>query len=369
MKFIVSSGALQKNLQNIIGIISSNNIIPILEDFLFQIKKDEITISATDLETFMKVSVEAQTNEEGSICIPAKVLLDYLKNMPEQPITFDINDNYGIEITSNYGKSKLVGESDANFPKEPTIDAKTTFLMSAAELSDGISKALVAVSSSDARPAMSGVYFEMANDSITFVSTDAHRLVRCIKTNVECPKEDSFIVPKKALVQLKNTLSQSSEVSLSYDKNLLSIEGEKLHMICRLIDAKFPDYKTVIPADNPFKLTVNLDDFSSSLRRVSLFSNKTTNQVALDIVGNSLDLYASDVDLSHESDEKMNCQYNGEDMKIAFNAKLLLELTQILQDEEITFELSTPSRAGIIKQVQSEENEDLLILIMPLMMN
>ena len=368
MRFIVSSGLLLKNLQSISGIISTNNILPILESFLFVVDKNVLTVVSTDLETTMKVSLDVQANENGKLCIQSKVLLDYLKNLPEQPITFDINaKDYGIDITSEQGKYKIVGEDAMNYPTEPVADDTQSFTLSAAELGDGIAKALVAVSSDDMRPAMSGVFFDLAENSMTLVATDAHRLVRCVKTDIQCPSADSFIVPRKALQQLKNTLNTSTEVSISYNKNHLFVKGHNIELSCRLIDAKFPDYKIVIPADNPFKLTISKNDFLGALRRVSVFANKTTNQVVLDIVGNNLHLYSQDVDYSFEGNEQMSCQYVGEDMKIAFNAKLLIELVNIIEGEEVLLEFSTPSRAGLMKQVETKPQEDLLILIMPLM--
>ncbi|MCF8294034.1 MAG: DNA polymerase III subunit beta [Chitinophagaceae bacterium] len=368
MKFIVSSGTLLKNLQSISGIISTNNVLPILEDFLFILEQNKLTLVSTDLETMMKVCIEVQSKEEGSICIQAKVLLDYLKNLPEQPITFDIRaTDFGIDITSEQGKYKIVGEDAKSFPSEPKADDTTSFTMSAAELSDGIAKSIIAVSTDDLRPTMSGVYFELGKNSLTFVATDAHRLVRCVKTDVHCPHEDTFIVPRKALNQLKNNLNSSTEVTISYNKNHLFVAGQDIQLSCRLIDGKFPDYKVVIPADNPFRLVLNKSDFVSALRRVSVFANKTTNQVVLDIVGNNLHLYAQDVDFSFEGNEQMACQYTGEDMKIAFNARLLLELILVLDGDEVLFELSTPTRAGLVKPVEKKENEDLLMLLMPLM--
>ncbi len=370
MKFIVSSGTLHKNLQNIVGIIGTNNVLPILEDFKFDIDSDKLTISATDLETFMKVEVEPSSAEgKGSICIPAKVLMEYLKNLSEQPITFEIKDDFGIDITSGSGKSKMVGEDVKNFPPEPKTGGLSSFTMPAAELSDAIAKTLIAVSQDDMRPAMSGVFFDIAKDSVTFVSTDAHRLIRCIKTGVGSAEAGSFIVPKKSLNQLKNTLHSATEVTISYDESVIMVEGEKLLMMSRLIDAKFPDYKAVIPANSPFKLTVSKAEFLSSLRRVSVFANKTTNQVELNIKGSSLELKSNDLDYSYEGDEKMNCNYEGDDMKIAFNAKFLVEMLPLIEDEEILMELSQPARPGIIKPIEEKENEDLLMLVMPLMIN
>lgn len=370
MKFIVSSGTLFKNLQNIIGIIGSNNVLPILEDFRFDIAPERLTISATDLETYMKVELEPSSAEgKGSICIPAKVLMEYLKNISEQPITFEIGSDFGIDITSGSGKSKLVGEGVKNFPPEPKTEGLKSFSMPAAELSDAIAKTLVAVSQDDMRPAMSGVFFDIAKESITFVSTDAHRLIRCIKTGISTPNEGNFIVPKKSLNQLKNTLHNATEVTISYDENVVMVEGEKLLMISRLIDAKFPDYKVVIPANNPYKLTLMREEFLSCLRRVNVFSNKTSNQVELEIKGSSLELRSSDKDFSYEGDEKMNCNYDGEDMKIAFNAKFLIEMLPLIEDDEITLELSQPTRPGILRPLEEKSNEDLLMLVMPLMIN
>ncbi|MCC7030103.1 MAG: DNA polymerase III subunit beta [Chitinophagaceae bacterium] len=368
MRFIVSSGSLLKNLNSISGIISANNILPILESFLFLIEDKRLTVVSTDLETTMKVSMDVQSSENGKLCIQSKVLLDYLKNLPEQPITFDINlQDFGIDITSEQGKYKVVGEDAMNYPTEPVADDTQSFTMSAAELSDGIAKTLIAVSSDDMRPAMSGVFFELSENGITMVATDAHRLVRCTKTDVHCPVTDHFIAPRKALQQLKNNLNNSTEVKISYNNNHLFVSGENIELSCRLIDAKFPDYKIVIPADNPYKLTLNKSDFMGALRRVNVFANKTTNQVVLDIVGNNLHLYSQDVDYSFEGNEQMSCQYKGEDMKIAFNARLMIELIAVIEGEEVLLEFSTPSRAGLIKQTESKPNEDLLILIMPLM--
>lgn len=368
MRFIVSSGTLLKNLQSIHGVISTSSVLPILESFMFVLDKNVLTAISTDLETTMKMSMEVQTNDVGSLCVQAKVLTEYLKNLPEQPITFDINTaDYSIDITSDQGKYKVVGEDAKNFPSEPMANDTTSFVMSATELSDGIAKTLIAVSGDDLRPAMSGVFFELSKNNMTLVATDAHRLVRCIKTDVNCPKEDKFIVPKKALTQLKNNLNSSTEVTISYNENHLFVEGDNIHLSCRLIDAKFPDYKVVIPADNPYTLTINRKEIVSALRRVSVFANKTTNQVVFDIEGNRLSLYAQDVDYSLEGNEKMGCQYTGEDLKIAFNAKLLLELVMAIESEEILFELSKPNRAGLIKPLEKRENEDLLMLLMPLM--
>lgn len=370
MKFVVSSSALLKQLQQINGVINSNTVLPILEDFLFEIEKNHLTVIATDLETVMKIHMEIEAKDAGSICIPAKILMDSLKNIPEQPLTFNIDKNYGVEITSSNGKYKVMGENPANFPKEPTADDTSSFTMSSSALVMAINKTIFAVSTDDLRPAMTGVYFELDKKSLSFVATDAHRLVKYVRTDVSCPKKESFIVPRKPLSLLKTALPENEdELTLSYNGNHLFIKHGEMDLVCRLIDARFPDYKVVIPTDNPYKLIVNKDAFQSALRRVSIFSNKSTNQVALTINGNQLQLAAQDVDFSFEGNERMNCQYDGGDIQIAFNAKFLIEMLNGAETEDIVMELSTPTKAGLVKPSEQSADEDLLMLVMPLMLN
>ena len=370
MKFIVSSSALLKQLQQISGVINANTVLPILEDFLFEIEKNKLTVVATDLETVMKIHLDIEAKDSGKVCIPAKILMDSLKNIAEQPLTFNIDKNYGVEITSDNGKYKVMGENPDNFPKEPAADNANNFTMTSGALVTGINKCLFAVSSDDLRPAMTGVFFELDKKEITFVATDAHRLVRFTRTDVSCPKKDSFIVPKKPLSLLKSSLPDNDdEISLSYNTNHLFVKHGGTELVCRLIDARFPDYKVVIPLDNPYKMTVSRVDFQNSLRRVSVFSNKSTNQVALTISGSELQLAAQDVDFSFEGNERMVCQYDGEDLQIAFNAKFLIEMLNGADTPEIVVELSTSTKAGIIKPTTQSDNEQLLMLVMPLMLN
>jgi len=370
MRFIVTSTALLKNLQQISGVISSNTVLSVLEDFLFELKGNSLTLTSTDLETMMRVQLDVNDAQgDGRICIPSKILMDYLKNLPEQPITFNISESdLSIEMSSDVGKYRIGGEKADDFPKEPAPGDATSFNMSSMALLESINKTLFAVSGDTLRPAMTGVYFELAKKGITFVSTDAHRLVRFNRSDVSCPTAEGFVVPKKPLQQLRATLpADDSQLTLSYNSSHLFVTSNRLSMSCRLIDARFPDYKAVIPADNPYKLIINRNDIMSALRRVSIFANKTTNQVVLDIAGNSLQLSAQDIDFSYEGKETLNCQYSGEDMKIAFNAKLMIEMLANMNSGDIQIELSTPTRAGIVRPVETTENEDELMLLMPLM--
>ncbi len=370
MKFIVSSTSLLKQLQQISGVINANTVLPILEDFLFEVDTNKLTVVATDLETVMKIQMEVDAREAGRVCIPAKILMDSLKNIPDQPLTFNIDKNSAVEITSDNGKYKVMGENPDNFPKEPVADDTSSFTITSSALVTAINKTLFAVSNDDLRPAMTGVFFEMSENYLQFVATDAHRLVRYKRTDVKCPKNESLIVPKKPLNLLKGALPDNEdELTVSYNSNHLFVQHGTTQMSCRLIDARFPDYKVVIPADNPYRLTVNKSDFQGALRRVSIFSNKSTNQVVLNISGSELKLAAQDIDFSFEGNERMNCQYNGEDLQIAFNAKFLIEMLNAADTDDVTVELSTSTKAGILRPSENFDNEELLMLVMPLMLN
>jgi DNA polymerase-3 subunit beta len=370
MKFIVSSSLLLKQLQQINGVIQANNVLPILEDFLFEIDKNKLTVTATDLETVMRIQLDVEAREPGRVCVPARILMDSLKNLPDQPLTFNIDKNYAIELTSDSGKYKVMGENPDNFPKEPAADNATSFTMTSTGLVTAINKTLFAVSNDDLRPAMTGVFFELLKDGLQCVATDAHRLVKYKRIDVSCPAQDTFIVPKKPLNLLRSALPDNDdEITVSYNSNHLFVVHGTTQLSCRLIDARFPDYKVVIPGDNPYKMVVMKSDFQQALRRVSIFSNKSTNQVALTISGSQLQLAAQDIDFSFEGNERMACQYTGEDMSIAFNAKFLIEMLNAADTQEVVLELSSSTKAGILKPTEQGENEELMMLVMPLMLH
>ncbi len=367
MKFIVSSSTLLRHLQQISGVISTNTVLPILEDFLFEVHKNHLTVMATDLETVMKIQLDIEAKETGKVCIPAKILTDSLKNIPEQPLTFHIDKNYSVEITSDSGKYKVMGENPDNYPKEPIANESNTFSIKSGVLLNGIDKTLFAASTDTLRPAMTGVFFELLKNEIQLVATDAHRLVCYKRKDVSIKQNGSFIIPKKPLSLLKAVLPNNDDIlNISYTNNHFFIQHNTTQLICRLIDARFPDYKVVIPANNPYKMIVGKNDFQQALRRINVFSNKSTNQVVLNISGSQLQLSAQDVDFSFEGNERMACQYDGEDMQISFNAKFLIEMLNAMDDDEIKLELSSPNKAGLIKPLEVNAEEDLLMLIMPL---
>lgn len=371
MKFIVSTSSLLKQLSAISGVISANTVLPILEDFLFEIKKNSLTVSATDLETSMSASIDVESKEDIKVAIPAKILLDTLKSLAEQPLTFSIDKKTNaIEISSDNGKYKLTGENGDDFPRIPAAEDVTNMNIASSVLNRSINKTLFAVSNDELRPAMTGVYFQLEKNGIAFVSTDAHKLVRFKRTDAKSDKNASFIIPKKALGLLKNSLpSDESPVKISYNSSNALFSFNNMNLICRLIDAKYPDYNAVIPTDNPNKLSINKNDFLNSLRRISIYSNKTTHQVILKIAGSEMQLSAQDLDFSNEASERLVCQYKGEDMEIGFNARFLVDMLSVMDGDEVKMELSTPTRAGILLPSTNETNEDLLMLVMPVMLN
>lgn len=371
MRFIVSTSTLLKQLQAISGASSSSTVLPILENFLFEIQDNTLTISATDLQTSMVTSLPIEAKEEGRIAMPSKILIETLKTLPDQPVAFSVDTNtLAIEISAGDGKYKLSGENADDFPKIPTVENTSTVNISASVLSEAINKTIFAVSNDELRPAMSGVLVEMAEQSIIFVSTDAHKLVRYRRTDIGAEKATSIILPKKALTLLKSTLpSEDVEVAIEYNSTNAFFQFGSLHLICRLIDERYPDYGAVIPQVNPNKLTVDRALFLNTLRRVVIFANKTTHQVRLKISGSELNISAEDLDFSNEAHERLSCQYEGEDMEIGFNAKFLVEMLSNLSSEEVVIEMSTPNRAGLLKPAVIDEGEDILMLVMPVMLN
>lgn len=371
MRFIVRSGYLLKNLQLIGGVAGSNAVLGVLEDFLFELKGNTLSLSASDLETMMRVEIEVTgATDDGRICIPSKILTEYLKNLPDQPITITVNmSDRSIDIKSDFGKYKISGENADDFPKEPQPGDATSFQISSIALLESIGKTLFAVSNDSLRPAMTGVYFQLEEGGdVNFVATDAHRLVKLTRSGIEHKGADGFIVPKKGLQQMRNVLpAEDTQLEIAYNSSHIFVTNDKMRMSCRLVDARFPDYKAVVPTNNPYNLVINRADLISALRRLSVFASKTTSQVVFDIVGNSLTISAQDIDFSYEGKETMSCQYTGEDMKIAFNAKSMIELLSNLEGEEVQLELSTPTRAGIFRPMDKSEQEDVLMLLMPLM--
>ncbi len=371
MKFIVSTTALLRNLQTVNGVVSPNTVLPILEDFLFVVEKNKLTISGTDLETSITTWMDIESKSEGKVAIPARILVDYLKTLPEQPLTFSIDeDSCQVEITTDRGKYKLNGENGDDFPRVSSDDKMSDITLPSGVLQKVINKTAFATGTDELRPPMTGVLFQLNKDGINFVATDAHKLVRYRRTDAKASGSASLIMPKKALNLLKSNLpGEQTQVTISYNSSFAFFSYNNVKLICRLIEGRYPDYNAVIPTENPNRLTINRADFLNTLRRVIIFSNKTTHQVILKIKGNELIVNAQDLDFSNEANERLDCTYEGDNMEIGFNAKFLLEMLNAMDNEEVRMELSTPNRAGLLLPTESDPAEDLLMLVMPVMMN
>lgn len=372
MKFIVSTSTLLKQLQIINGVIGSNTVLPILEDILFDIQQTKLTLFSTDLETSMSTELEIECKDSGKFAIPAKMLIDTLKKLPNQPLTFTIDENTkGIKITSENGEYKLSGENGDDFPKMPEVDNVSTTTLEASTLVKAIGNTIFATGNDELRPAMTGILFQLESDSATFVATDAHRLVRYTRKEVKTSNPASFIVPKKALNLLKGGLpSDTTNVTIDFNASNAFFSFGTTKLICRLIDAKYPDYNAVIPTNNPNMLSVVKADLIGSLNRVSIYSNKTTHLVRLKINGSEMHISAEDIDFANQANERLDCNYSGEDMEIGFNAKFLTEMLLNIASTDIKVELSSPTRAGVlIPAAPADENEEILMIVMPVMLN
>jgi len=371
MKFIVSSSQLLKQLQVLGGVINNSNTLPILDNFLFELNQNELKISASDLETTMSTTIEVGSDTEGSVAISARLLLDTLKTFPNQPLTFKTDENNAIEISSSQGKYDMAYFDGNEFPKAVSIESPSSTVIPGAILATAISKTIFAAGNDDLRPVMSGVFFQFATDSLTFVATDAHKLVKYSRTDVVANESAEFIMPKKPLNLLKGILGNSdSDVTIEYNDANAKFTFDNVVLVCRLIDGKYPNYEAVIPKENPNKLTVDRGTFLNSVKRVSIFSSKTTHQIRLKMAGTELNISAEDLDYSNKAEERLVCEYQGDDLQIGFNSRFLTEMLSNLTSNEILIEMSLPNRAGILTPIDGvEEGEFVTMLVMPVMLN
>ncbi|SDS16532.1 DNA polymerase-3 subunit beta [Polaribacter sp. KT25b] len=371
MKFIVSSSQLLKQLQVLGGVINSNNTLPILDNFLFEISTNQLKVSASDLETTMSSVIDVESDSTGSIAVSARLLLDTLKTFPDQPLTFKTEGDNTIEISSDQGKYDMAYFGGDEFPKAVTLPSPSKTIIPGHILGTAISKTIFAAGNDDLRPVMSGVFFQFSSQSLTFVATDAHKLVKYSRTDVTAEQTAEFIMPKKPLNLLKGILGGSeSEVTIEYNDANAKFTFDNIVLVCRLIDGKYPNYEAVIPKENPNKLTVDRASFLNSVRRVSIFSSKTTHQIRLKMAGTELNISAEDIDFSNKADERLSCDYQGDDMQIGFNSRFLSEMLNNLNSNEVLIEMSLPNRAGILTPIDgTDEGEQVTMLVMPVMLN
>jgi DNA polymerase-3 subunit beta len=375
MKFVVSSMELLSHLQAISRVISNKNTLPILDNFLFSLDSGKLEITASDLESTLITSILLEnTDGSGEIAIPARILTDTMKEFSEIPLTFEIDTNsMMIVIQSESGKFTIMGQNGAEFPQVPTIkdDQKQELEIDGEVLLSGINKSLFATADDELRPVMNGIFMELSPDDTTFVASDAHKLVRYKRTDVTSGSAASFILPKKPASLLKNILpKEENMVKLEFDDRNAAFTLTNYKMVCRLVEGNYPSYNSVIPTDNPFKMTIDRVEFYNALRRVSVFSNQASNLVKLSLAGNQLTISAQDIDFSISGTERLNCQYEGDDMEIGFKSTFLIEILANLTTPDVMVEMSDPTRAGILLPATSEnDSEDVLMLLMPMMIN
>ena len=373
MRFDVSSTALLSHLQSIGKVIASKNTLPILDNFLFQLEENTLTVTASDAETRLVTSLEVM-NAEGSglFCVSAKMLLDPLKELPEQPLTFDVNDaNLEVFIHFQNGKYNFIGQKGDTYPQQkPLSEQAVEVVMDAQLLLNGISRSLFATADDELRPVMNGVYFDFHTDDLTFVASDGHKLVRLRNLSVQSEERASFILPKKPATLLKNLLAKEEGlIRLQFDDNNAYVRCANCEMVCRLIEGRYPNYNSVIPKENPFQVTIDRMFLLNALKRVSVFSNQSSSLIKLHLEDNLLTVSAQAIDFSTSAEERIPCEYNGDELSIGFKATYLIDILGNISSTDVILQLADPSRAGLILPLENQENEDLLMLLMPMMLN
>jgi len=372
MKFIVSSHSLLKKLQILLDVVNTTNTLPILDNFLFQINKNSLKVTSSDLETTMSTILEIESESSGEIAVPARLMVDALKNFAEQPLTFSSQEDGILEINANDGKYRISFVSAVEFPKPIEIKDSTLTSLNGGILSKAINSTIFATGNDDLRPVMSGIFFQFSTKNVILVGTDAHKLVRYTRNDIESDGNAEFIMPKKALQVLKKTILTDYEnnVSIEYNETNAKFTFENYSLSCRLIEGKYPNYEAVIPKENPNKLIIERILLLNSVKRVGIFSNKSTNQIKFKIAGSELNISAEDYDYNNKAEERISCNYNGDDIEIGFNSRFLTDMLNNLDCNEICLSMSLPNKAGIITPINKIDNdEEIIMLIMPVMLN
>ena len=373
MKFVVSSAALYSHLQGISRVINSKSTLPILDCFLFNIEDNKLSITASDNETTLDTSMElVECDGNLQFAISSKTLLDAIKELPEQPITFDV-DTESMDVSIQYmnGKYSLKGQSADEYPMAALMgENSVSFSIEADTLLSGINRTVFATADDELRPVMNGIYFDIFADNVTLVASDGHKLVRYKLYNTKGNEKAAFILPKKPAILLKNLLAkEAGEIHITFDDRNATFEMPNHRMICRLIEGRYPNYNSVIPQNNPFKVTIDRAAMLSALRRVSVFSSQSSSLIKLRLASGELLISAQDIDFSTSAEEKLSCSYEGNAMSIGFKATFLMDILANLSGQEVIIEVSDPSRAGVLTPAEQNEAEDLLMLLMPMMLN
>ncbi|MBR1520328.1 MAG: DNA polymerase III subunit beta [Bacteroidaceae bacterium] len=372
MRFNVSSTSLSNRLQTISRVQSSKNALPILDCILFELADGVLKMTASDSETTMITAVEITDAEgEGKFAIGSKQLISSIKEISEQPITFNVDPNtFAIEINYQNGRYNLIGQNGYEYPVPNRLsDSARSIAIDAQVMFNGINRSLFAAADDELRPQMNGVYFDMTTDSITFVASDGHKLVRDRELSVHADEPSAFILPKKPALLLKTVLPKAEgEAIVRFDDRNAEIQLTDYVISCRLIEGRYPNYNSVIPHDNPFRVTADRLAFISALRRVSVFASQSSALIKLHVDAGTLTVSAQDLDFSTSAEEHVLCEYDGTAMSIGFNGPFLIDVLNSITSSDIVLELADPSRAGVITPAEQEENEDLIMLLMPMML-
>ena len=372
MKFIVSSTGLFSRLQAISRVINSKNSLPILDCFLLELTDGTLSITASDSETTLSTSIE--TNEcdtDGRFAVNSKTILDALKEIPEQPLTFEVNENIEIVVKYQNGKYSLMGQNADEYPQSISLGSNAVHVGLGVEvLMNGINRSLFATADDELRPVMNGIYFDITTEDITFVASDGHKLVRNKSYKAHGNEKAAFILPKKPATLLKNLLpKETGDVQIDFDDRNAVFTMENYSMTCRLIEGRYPNYNSVIPQNNPHRATIDRAAFVSALKRVSVFSSAASSLIKLRLDMNTIQISGQDIDFSTSAEETLMCQYEGNQMSIGFKSTFLIDILNNISSQEVVMELADPSRAGVIVPVEQNEDEDLLMLLMPMMLN
>ena len=373
MKFIVSSTALSSHLQAVSRVINSKNALPILDCFLFDLQEGTLSVTASDSETTMVTSLEVnESDADGRFAVTAKTLLDALKEIPEQPLAFDVNINT-LEINVQYqnGKYSLMGQNADEFPQLTQLSDNAVRVETDAEvLLNGINRSVFATADDELRPVMNGIYFDITTDDITMVASDGHKLVRCKTLAARGNERAAFILPKKPANLMKNLLArEQGTVTIEFDERNAVFTLENYRMVCRLIEGRYPNYNSVIPTQNPYRVTIDRQSFISTIKRILIFSSQSSALIKLHLSENQIIVSGQDLDYSTSAEEKLACEYQGNEINIGFSGTFLLDILNNMVGENVMIELADPSRAGVLVPVEQNENEDMLMLLMPMMLN
>ncbi len=372
MRFNISSTSLSNRLQTISRVQSSKNALPILDCILFELSDGKLKMTASDSETTMVTYVEVTDAEgEGKFAIGAKQLISSVKEISEQPISFNVDPNtFAIEVTYQNGKYNLIGQNGYEFPVPNSVGQGARSLsMDAQVMLNGISRSLFAAADDELRPQMNGVYFDMTTESITFVASDGHKLVRNRVFSAHVEEPSAFILPKKPALLLKTVLPKAEgDAVVRFDDRNAEIQLTDFVISCRLIEGRYPNYNSVIPTDNPFRVTADRLAFISALRRVSVFASQSSSLIKVHVEQGKLTVSAQDLDFSTSAEEHLMCDYDGTPMSIGFNGPFLIDVLNSITSSDIVLELADPSRAGVITPAEQEDGEDLIMLLMPMML-